>query len=425
MSRSFNGRNLTFLAIALFLLYVGYRVYESKLDAALLRDQTIENAIPTVALVSPTPLPATDAVTLPGNLVGWYEAPIYARVTGYVKMWYKSYGDKVKKGDLLAVINAPNLDAKYRQAKADMDSERAQYSLSVITAKRYQRMRKSHAVSEQAITVKEKEMQAHAALLKAAKQKVKNIGAFIRFKRIVAPFDGVVIQRNINVGDLVSKEGTLSTPDAKTNLFTVAVVDRLRLFVHVPERFGPFLGPGMTADLTVPQLPKRKWTAKFLTIARGFQVNTRTATTVFQIDNEDRALWPGSYAKVHLSAPVDRQAFTMPSTAMVFQEHNTQVAVLTEDDRVHLKDITVSKLMDQYVEVSEGLSEDDRIINNPSAALLEGDKVRVVTPAAGYDLLNTSASRFMTKPTQESQPSEAPEHDALRTPPQARQQVHP
>ena len=425
MSRSFNGRRLAFLGIALVLLYLGYRIYESRLDDAALADQTRENAIPTVALVRPTPLPANDTITLPGNLEGWYEAQTYARVTGYVKMWYKSYGDKVKKGDLLAVINAPNLDAKYRQAKADMASERAQYSLSVITAKRYQRMRKSKAVSEQAITVKEKEMQAHAALLKAAEQKVKNIGAFIRFKKIVAPFDGVVIRRNINVGDLVSKEGTLSTPTAKTNLFTVAVVDRLRLFVHVPERFGPFLKPGMTAELTVPQLPKRRWTAKFLTIARGFEVNTRTATTVFVIDNKDRALWPGSYAKVHLSAPIERHAFTMPSTAMVFQEHNTQVAVLTEDDRVHLKDITVSKLMDQYVEVSEGLSADDRIINNPSAALLEGDKVRIVTPAPGYDLLNTSASRLMTKPAEESQPSEAPDLGPLRTPPEARQQLEP
>ena len=425
MSRSFNGRRLAILGIVLVLLYIGYRVYESRLDAAALRDQTLENAIPTVALVRPTPLPANDSITLPGNLVGWYEAQTYARVTGYVKMWYKSYGDTVKKGDLLAEINAPNLDAKYRQAKADMESQRAQYALSVITAKRYQRMRKSHAVSEQAITVKEKEMLAHKALLKAAMQKVKNIGAFIRFKKIVAPFDGVVIQRNINVGDLVSKEGTLSTPSAKSNLFTVAVVDRLRLFVHVPERFGPFLKPGMTAEVTVPQLPNRRWTAKFLNIAGGFEVNTRTATTIFVIDNKDGALWPGSYAKVHLSAPIERHAFTMPSTAMVFQEHNTQVAVLTEDDRVHLKDITVSKLMDQYVEVSEGLSADDRIINNPSAALLEGDKVRVVTPAPGYDLLNTSASRFMTKPAEESQPSEAPELGPLRTPPQARQQVHP
>ncbi len=424
-SRSSHGKRLALLGILLCLLYLGYRIYESRLDAAALRDETLENAIPTVAVVGPTPVPATETITLPGNIVGWYEAPIYARVTGYVKMWYKSYGDQVKKGDILAEINAPNLDAKYRQAKADMESERAKYALSVITAKRYQRMRKSHAVSEQAITVREKEMQVQGALLKAAMQKVKNIGAFIGFKKIVAPFDGVVIQRNINVGDLVSKEGTLSTPNAKTNLFTVAVVDRLRLFIHVPETFGPFLQPGMTADVTVPQLPHRRWTAKFLTIARGFEVSTRTATTVVSIDNEDRALWPGSYAEVHLTAPVDRQAFTMPSTAMVFQEHNTQVAVLTEDDRVHLKTITVSKLMDQVVEVAEGLSADDRIVNNPSAALLEGDKVRVVTPAPGYDLLNTAAPRHVTQTAQAPQPSEAPEPGPLRTPPQARQHIQP
>ena len=235
-------------------------------------------------------------------------------------------------------------------------------------------------------------MKKQAALVKAAEQKVKNIEAFIGFKKIVAPFDGVVIQRNINVGDLVSKEGNLSDPKGITNLYTVAVVDKLRLFVNVPSRFGPFLQPGLTADVTVPQLPDRHFTFNFLTIARGFDVGTRTATTVFTIDNEDRALWPGSYAQVHLTAPVDRQAFTMPSTALVFQEHNTQVAVVTDDDRVHFKRITVGKLMDQIIEVAEGLSANDRIINNPSNALLEGDKVRVVTPASGEDLLNTQES---------------------------------
>ena len=160
----------------------------------------------------------------------------------------------------------------------------------------------------------------------------------------------------------------------------------LRLFVSVPESFGPFLQPGLTADVTVPQLPNRHFTAKFLTVARGFDVSTRTAITVFTIDNEDRALWPGSYAKVQLTAPVDRQVHMIPSTALVFQEHGTQVAVVTEDDRVHLKPITVSKLLDNVVEVAEGISASDRIVNNPSAALLEGDKVRVVTPAPGYDL---------------------------------------
>jgi RND family efflux transporter MFP subunit len=417
------GRYIVISAFLLCVLYLGYRIYESRLDAAALHDQTFENAIPTVAVVRPTPVPAIETITLPGNIVGWYEAPIYARVTGYVKMWYKDYGDQVKTGDILAEINTPDLDAEYAQAKADLESERAKYALSVVTAKRYQAMRKTHALSEQAITVREKEMQAQAALVKAAEQKVKNIEAFIGFKKIVAPFDGVVIQRNINVGDLVSKEGTLSTPNARTNLYTAAVVDRLRLFVNVPESFGPFLQPGVTAEVTVPQLVHRRWTAKFLTIARGFDVSTRTATTVFAIDNEDRALWPGSYAEVHLTAPVNRQAFTMPSTALVFQEHNTQVAVLTEDDRVHLKTIMVSKLMDQVVEVAEGLSADDRIVNNPSAALLEGDKVRVVTPAPGYDLLNATAPRHVTQPA--PQPSETPESGPLRTPPAARQHIQP
>src|SRR5262249_14539957 len=133
----------------------------------------------------------------------------------------------------------------------------------------------------------------------------------------------------------------------------------------------------------------------------GFDVGTRTATTVFTIDNEDRALWPGSYAQVHLTAPVDREAYAIPSTALVFQEHGAQVAIVTDDDTIHLKDIKVAKLMDQIVEVAEGISENDRIVNNPSAALLEGNKVRVVTPAQGYDLVNretkTSAAIPPTK----------------------------
>jgi RND family efflux transporter MFP subunit len=387
MSKILRGRLVVISAILLCVLYVGYRIYESKSDAALLREKTLKGAVLTVAVVHPKPVPATETITLPGNIVGWYEAPIYARVTGYVKMWYRDYGDQVKKGDILAEINAPDLDAEYAQAKAGLATERARYKLAEVTAKRWMALRPNHAVSEQSITVKEQEMKAHAALVEESKQKVRNIDAFITFKTIVAPFDGVVIQRNINVGDLVSKEGNLSTPNAKSNLYTVAVVDTLRLFVSVPESFGPFLQPGLTADVTVPQLPNRHFIAKFLTVARGFDVSTRTAVTVFTLDNKDRALWPGSYAQVHLTAPVDRQALTMPSTALVFQEHGTQVAVVTEDNRVHYKSIIVSKILDATVEVTEGIATTDRIVNNPSAALLEGDKVRIVTPAAGYDLV--------------------------------------
>ena len=402
MMKTLHGKYLAISAILLCGLFIGYRIYENGSDAAALRYETLEGAIPTVAVVSPKPVPATETITLPGNIVGWYEAPIYARVTGYVKMWYKDYGDQVKKGDILAEINAPDLDAEYAQAKADLEAERAKYALAVVTAKRYEAFRNTHAVSEQSITVQVQNMKAQAAVVKASEQKVRNMEAFIQFKTIVAPFDGVVTQRNINVGDLVSKEGNLSTPNAKSNLFTVAVIDSLRLFVSVPESFGPFLQPGLTADVTVPQIPHRHFTSKFLTVSKGFDVSTRTAVTVFTIDNEDRALWPGSYAQVHLTAPIDRQSFTIPSTALVFQERGTQVAVVTEDGRVHLKPITVSKLMDNAVEVAEGISTSDRIVNNPSAALLEGDKVRIVSPAPGYNLDNAAAPLV-------PQPAQAPQ----------------
>ncbi|MBU6482123.1 MAG: efflux RND transporter periplasmic adaptor subunit [Nitrospirae bacterium] len=391
MAKILRGKLVTISAILLCVLYLGYRIYETKSDAALLRENTLEDAVPTVAVINPKPVQPTETITLPGNVQAWFQAPIYAQVSGYVKMWYKDYGALVKKGDVLAEINAPALDAQYAQAKADLESVRAIYALADLTAKRWVALRKNHAVSEQSISVQVAQAKAELAKVKAAEQNVRNFEALIRFKTIVAPYDGVVTVRNINVGDYVNKEGTISTPNMVSNLFTVADVSMLRLFVSVPESFGPFLQPGLTADVTVPQLPNRHFTGKFLTVARGFDVSTRTAITVFTIDNEDRALWPGSYAQVMLTAPVDRNVFTIPSTALVFQEHGTQVAVVAEDDRVHFKPIAVSKLLDSAVEVAEGISTIDRIVNNPSAALLEGDKVRIVTPAPGYDLLGTDA----------------------------------
>ncbi|MBL8053814.1 MAG: efflux RND transporter periplasmic adaptor subunit [Nitrospira sp.] len=381
------GKQLGIFVIVLCLLYFGYRFSQGQHEAEALQAQTSEIATPTVALIQAKTSPSTDTITLPGNIEGWYEAPIYARVEGYVKVWHKDYGALVKKGDVLAEINTPDLDAEYRQALADLESERARNALAQLTAQRYLAMREHQALSEQAISVQLAEAKAETAKLAAAEQKMKNIEAFIGFKKILAPFDGVVIQRNINVGDLVSKEGSISSPNAKNNLFTVAVVDKLRLFVNVPANFGPFLDPGLTAEVTVPQLHNRTFKFDFLTVAKGFDVNTRTAVTVFTIDNKDRALWPGSYATVRLTAPVESGVVTIPTSAMVFQERGAQVAVLTEDDLVHFKDIAVAKMFDNYVEIKEGIAEGDRIVNNPSAALLEGDKVRIVTPAPGYEVL--------------------------------------
>lgn len=384
------GKILAVIVMLLGVVYVGYRIYEGRIEAADLRTETLANAIPTVAITQATPLPPNETITLPGDIQAWYGAPIYAQVSGYVKMWYKDYGAQVKKGDVLAEINVPALDAQYAQAKADLESERAKNALAEMTAKRYLAMRKNQALSEQSISVQVAEAKAQAAKVRAAEQNVKNFEAMIRFKVIVAPYDGVITDRNIHVGDYVNKEGTISTHGVVSNLFTVADVSMMRLFVNVPASFGPFLQPGLTADVTVPQLPNRHYTAKFLAVARGFDVSTRTAVTEFSIENEDLALWPGSYASVHLTVPVEKNVLIIPSTAMVFQEHGTEVAVVTEGDRVHFKPIVVSRIVDNAIEVTEGISVTDRIINNPSASLLEGDQVRIVTPAPGYELSTTA-----------------------------------
>jgi len=385
---SLRGKGLVILAIVLCVSYFGYRYYVGGINAAILQEKTVDHSLHRVSVISPQLLPPEETISLPGNIQAWYEAQIYAQVSGYVKMWYKDYGALVKKGDILAEINAPALDAQYAQAKADLETERAKNVLAELTAKRYVAMRQHQAVSEQAISVQVQEAKAQAARVNASEQNVKNFEALIRFKMIVAPFDGVVTVRNINVGNYVNKETSSGegSSGAIRDLFTVADVSKLRLFVSVPEAFGPFLQPGLTADVTVPQLPNRHFTGKFLTVARGFDVSTRTAITVFEIDNEDGALWPGSYATVRLTAPVDRNILTVPTTALVFQEHGAEIAMVGEDDRVHFKAIAVARVLDNAMEIAEGISGGDRIINNPSAALLEGDKVIIVTPAPGYEI---------------------------------------
>ncbi|HEU5408291.1 MAG TPA: efflux RND transporter periplasmic adaptor subunit [Nitrospira sp.] len=383
------SKALVTLGVVLCAMYIGYRYYSSETNAAVLRETTLDHSIQKVSVITPKMLPPNETIKLPGNIQAWYEAQIYAQVSGYVKMWHKDYGAIVKKDDVLAEINAPALDAQYAQAKADLETERAKNVLAELTAKRYVALRPNQAVSEQAISVQVQEAKAQEARVRASEQNVRNFEALIRFKTIVAPFDGVVTARNINVGNYVNKEATPGEggSSAIRDLFTVADVSKLRLFVSVPEAFGPFLQPGLTADVTVPQLPNRHFTGKFLTVARGFDVSTRTAITVFEIDNEDRALWPGSYATVRLTAPVEKNVLTIPTTALVFQEHGAQIALVGEDDRVHFKPIAMSRVLDNVMEITEGITESDRIINNPSAALLEGDKVRIVTPTVGYDLI--------------------------------------
>lgn len=386
VSPDLRGKKLKHVAVLVLIALLLLVLYLRKREADAIREETLASAIPTVSVTNAKPGAPTETITLPGNVEAWFQAPIYAQVSGYVKMWYKDYGAQVKKGDILAEINTPTLDAQYSQAKAALEAERAKYNLAVVTAQRWSALRKTHAVSEQDISVQEANMQAEKAQLEAAEHNVNNFAAQLQFKTIVAPYDGVVTTRNINVGDYINKDGNISDKNGVTNLFSVADIHQLRLFISVPEAFAHILKPNLTAEVTVPQFPKRRFTAKFLTVAKGFDPTTRTAVTEFTIDNEDKALWPGSYAAVRLTVPLDDKALTVSSSALVFQENGAQVAVVGKDDRIHFKSIRINRILDGIMEVASGVSREDRIVNNPSASLLEGDQVRVVTSAPGYEI---------------------------------------
>ncbi|KXV61028.1 multidrug transporter, partial [Acetobacter tropicalis] len=309
--------------------YVAYLEVQHLHSEVTLTADATNASVPDVAVVQPKPAPPTLSMTLPGNINAWYEAPIYAQVSGYVKMWYKDYGASVKKGDILAEVNAPGLDAQYAQAKADLQVAQAKYGLATVTANRWRSMGKSQAVSGQSVSVQNANEQSARAALEAAQHNVDHYDALEQFKTIIAPFDGVVTARNISVGDYVGAgSGNLNANGTASELFTVADTHEMRLFVSVPEVFSYVLKPGLKARVTVPQYPNQVFTANFLTIAKGYDPNTRTAVTEFTIDNADQKLWPGTFASVSLSAPAEGGVYTVPTGSLVFQEKGMQVVTV-------------------------------------------------------------------------------------------------
>jgi membrane fusion protein (multidrug efflux system) len=342
-------------------------------------------SIAAVQIVAPTPGPTQRALVLPGTLSAWYQAPIFAQVSGYVHNWYADYGATVKAGQLLAIIDAPSLDAQYAAAQADLHVAQANYRLAESTAKRWQALAGTVAVSQQEVDVQTAGAEARKAELEVASQNVSRYAALEAFKRVVAPFDGVVTARLTDVGSYVNAAGgDLSVRGASTELFTVADVHALRVFVSVPQDYADQLAPGLTAMIRLPSQPGNLIEAKYLTTARAFSVNTRTAVTELTVDNSKHALWPGTFVDVTFQVPSDPKVLTMPEEALIFRAAGTQVAVVDSNNRVHLRDITLGQNLGQMVQVTSGLSASDKLVNNPPAGLLDGETVQPVTPVPGY-----------------------------------------
>src|SRR6202522_1429970 len=350
-----------------------------------LRSVAKEQSVAAVQIIAPTLGPTTRPLVLPGTVSAWYQAPIFAQVSGYVHAWYADYGATVKAGQLLATIDTASLDAQYAAAQAELHVAQANYRLAVTTAKRWQALAGTVAVSQQEVDVQTASAEARKAELEAAQQNVARYVALEAFKRVVSPFDGVVTARLTDVGSYVNAAGgDLSVRGTSTELFTVADVHAVRVFVSVPQDYADQLVPGLTALIHLPSQPGNLIQAKYLTTARAFSTNTRTAVTELTVDNSNHALWPGTYVDVTFQVPSDPKVLTMPEQALIFRAAGTQVAVVDANNRVHLRDITLGQNLGQMVQVTSGLSPSDKLVNNPPAGLLEGQTVQPVTPVPGY-----------------------------------------
>lgn len=359
------GAAIALLAVALGL---GLRFHQHQ----QLVQWTDAQLIPTVR-VTPAADPAKDhTISLPGHLQAWYSAPIHARVGGYLKAWYKDIGDKVKAGDVLAVIDTPELDQQLEQAKAVLAKAQADADLANITAKRWQHLLGSDSVSKQEADEKAGEAAAAQATVLATRADVDRLQALETFKKIVAPFDGVVTARRTDVGDLITANN-----ESGPELFSVADTSKMRLYVPVPEVEANAIKPGMKVTLSVPEQPGRTFQATLIGNSNAINQSSGSLLAQFMADNSEGALKPGDYADVQLALPVDPHIVSVPSSALIFRDKGAEVAVLGPDSRAHLHKVHIAVDMGATLQIDQGLSMEDRVIENPPDSLMDGDKVSV------------------------------------------------
>ena len=334
--------------------------------------ETAEDAIPVVLVARPTASPGTDDLSLPGDVSAFIEAPIYARTNGYLKAWYTDIGTPVKKGQLLAEIETPEIDQQLRQARADLESSLANARIAATTDARWKGLLEHNAVSPQDADTRAAAAQATKATADSSQANVKRLEELESFKRVVAPFDGVVTLRNTDVGALIN-----AGQSAGSQLFRVADTTRLRVYVQVPEQFAPQTRPGVEAQLRFKEHPGVLYPAKVSRTSQALDPNLRTLQVELLVDNGQGELFPGSYAEVHFKLPGNATTLRVPATALVFRAAGLQVATVQPDNHVKLLSVQQGRDFGTSVEVLSGLSANDVIILNPPDSIADGELVRV------------------------------------------------
>ena len=369
-------RRLFFIALALLVAGLAVGIVPRLIQRATVRKETRELAVPAVNVIFPAPAPNAAPLSLSGELKPQMEAPIYARVSGYVRRWLVDLGAHVEAGQLLAELETPELDRELAEARAALVQVEAARDLSGTTAKRWREMLAGRTVSPQEADEKAADFTLKKATVEAARAKVQRLEEVNGFSRITAPFAGTITARRLDVGQLV-------TAAAGMELFRLAKTEKLRVFVRVPQNYARAVAVGQSADLLLTELPGREFGGEVVRTAGALDAGSRTLLTEIEVDNAKGDLLSGSYAQVRLADTNPEPVLTLPANAVFFRSDGAQVAILGKDNRVSLRTLALGRDFGPTIEVLSGVTKEDRVVLNPPDSLVEGSEVRPVEVKPG------------------------------------------
>jgi RND family efflux transporter MFP subunit len=349
--------------------------------SAALRTETIEMAVPTISVVSPQRAAPSQEIVLPGNVQPYVTAPIFSRTNGYLQAWYFDIGAHVKKGQLLAVIATPEVDQQLGQSRSNLSTAEANLRLAEITKDRYEGLLKTHAVAQQDVDNAVGTYNANKSIVEADQANVKQLEALQSFEKIYAPFDGIITARNTDVGALVDSG---SGGGVKTDLFHLSQVDRLRVYVNVPEEYSQATTSGLTAVLTLSEFPGTTFTGKLVRTSEAITFDTRTLLAEVDVTNPTGKLLSGSYAEVHFKVPGKTSTYILPVDTLLFRKEGLRVTVV-KDGKAQLLAVTPGRDFGDTIEIISGLQGDESVIESPPDSVVSGEKVQIAqaTTAGG------------------------------------------
>jgi RND family efflux transporter MFP subunit len=361
---------------------LGYGMWSRVRASKKLGAETSQLAVTTVSVVTPKQSTPAQEIILPGNVQPFISSPIYARTNGYLKNWYADIGAHVKQGQLLAVIDAPEVDQQLAQSLSNLNTAKANLALAEITKNRYEGLIKTNAVAQQDVDNAVGSYKANQAIVEADEANVKQLQALQGFERVYAPFDGVVTARNTDIGDLIDSG---SSGGVKTDLFHIAQPGVLRVYVNVPEEYSQGVKVGMTANLALAEFPGRTFQGKLVRTAEAINVTTRTLLIEVDVQNPTSILLTGSYAEVHLQVPTAASTFLIPVNTLLFRTEGLRVGVV-KDGKVALATVTAGHDFGDQIEIVSGLKADDQVIVNPPDSIVAGQQVQIVQATLPGDI---------------------------------------